>query len=55
MINEKIQDKDEPKPIVPVMRLLHKITGDDELIMRCSRTFDNLGNHFIDNSNIPIS
>ena len=55
MIDRKITDQEEPKPIVPVLRMLEKISRDEETLLRYGKTLDLMANHFTNNSSESLS
>ena len=55
MIDRKITDAEEPKPIVPVIRMLEKISRDEELALRYGKTLDMMANHINNNSSISLN
>ena len=53
-INSRLLDKEDPKSIVSLMRLIDKIQRDDEAKLRYGKTLDLVAVHFNKNSNVDI-
>ena len=54
-VNSKIRDRNEPKPIMSVMRMLDKIIRNEDSMLRHGRTLDQVASHFDNNSSISIN